>query len=114
MDTILQTASRNKSEHCAPNCGVAKTIKIIGSKWTLLILHNIMEGNNRFGVLQRQLPGISTKTLSVRLQEMERDGIIERKVYAEVPLHVEYFLTSKGRSLKGIIDQMADWGQHTT
>lgn len=96
--------------HCGAHCGVARTIRLIGSKWTLLILHHIMEGQNRFGQLQRALDGISTKTLSVRLQEMERDGIIDRKVYAEVPLHVEYFLTTKGKSLKGIIDQMARWG----
>ena len=93
------------------NCSVEKTIKIIGSKWTLLILHNLIEGNNRFGQLQRQLHGISTKTLSVRLQEMEKAGIIHRKVYAEVPLHVEYSVTEKGKSLKGIIDQMASWGE---
>jgi len=91
-------------------CSVEKTMKIIGSKWTLLILHNLIEGNNRFGSLQRQLHGISTKTLSVRLQEMEKAGIITRKVYAEVPLHVEYSVTEKGKSLKGIIDQMATWG----
>ncbi len=99
-------------QDCGTPCSVAKTIKIIGSKWTLLILHNIMDGNNRFGQLQRHLNGISTKTLSVRLQEMEKDGIITRKVYAEVPLHVEYFLTPKGTSLKGIIDQMIVWGDH--
>src|SRR5687768_15599831 len=92
-------------------CAVEKTIKIIGSKWTLLILHNIFDGSNRFGQLQRQLRGISTKTLAVRLQEMEKAGIITRKVFAEVPLHVEYFLTPKGRSLKGIIEQMANWGE---
>jgi DNA-binding HxlR family transcriptional regulator len=93
------------------NCSVEKTIKIIGSKWTLLVLHNIIEGNNRFGQLQRQLSGISTKTLAVRLQEMEKEGIITRQVFAEVPLHVEYFATDKGRSLKTIIDQMANWGE---
>lgn len=92
-------------------CTVAKTTKIIGSKWTLLILHNIMEGYTRFGQLQRRLTGISTKTLSVRLQEMEKAGMIKRKVYAEVPLHVEYSLTERGKSLKGIIDQMAAWGE---
>lgn len=95
-------------------CAVEKTIKIIGSKWTLLILHNIIEGNNRFGQLQRALHGISTKTLSVRLQEMEKAGIITRTVYAEVPLHVEYFATDKGRSLKGIIDKMGNWGEQSS
>jgi DNA-binding HxlR family transcriptional regulator len=108
---MIKEMYKSNTPHCGTHCGVAKTIKIIGSKWTLMILHNIMEGNNRFGALQRELKGISTKTLSVRLQEMERDGIINRKVYAEVPLHVEYSLTKKGTSLKGIIDQMAQWGE---
>ncbi len=95
---------------CGVPCSVEKTMRVIGSKWTLLILHNIMEGNNRFGMLQRSMEGISTKTLSVRLQEMEKEGIIKRKVFAEVPLHVEYSLTHKGKSLRSIIDQMAQWG----
>lgn len=100
-----------ENTHCGTRCSVVKTMKIIGSKWTLLILHNIMEGSNRFGQLQRSLKGISTKTLSVRLNEMEKAGILKRKVFAEVPLHVEYSLTDKGRSLQGIIDQMATWGE---
>jgi DNA-binding HxlR family transcriptional regulator len=98
-------------EDCGTPCAVAKTMKIIGSKWTILVLHNIMEGNNRFGQLQRSLKGISTKTLALRLQEMEKEGIIKRKVFAEVPLHVEYFLTEKGESLKSIIELMEQWGE---
>ncbi len=95
------------------NCGVAKTLHIIGSKWTMLILHNIFEGRNRFGQLQRTLDGISPKTLSVRLSELEKDGIVKRRVYAEVPLHVEYHLTEKGRSLREIFSELAKWGEQT-
>ena len=92
------------------NCAVSKTLKIIGSKWTMLLLHNIFEGKNRFGELQRALPGISPKTLAQRLKELEKDGIINKKVYAEVPLHVEYSLTEKGRSLRGVFRSLENWG----
>jgi len=91
-------------------CGVAKTIKIIGSKWTMLILRDLFEGKKRFGELQRSLTGISTKTLTVRLQELERDKLIKRKVYPVVPMKVEYSLTPRGESLKNIIDDMRAWG----
>lgn len=78
----------------------------------MLILHNLFGGSKRFGQLQKSLSGISPKTLSVRLAELEEEKIINRKVYAEVPLHVEYSLTAKGKSLKEIFDQMASWGEN--
>lgn len=95
------------------NCWVSKTLRIIGSKWTILILHELCGGTKRFGQLQRALPGISPKTLSERLQQLEKNKIITKKIFAEIPLHVEYSLTEKGKSLKVVIDQMALWGQQT-
>ena|SRR5579872_2130725 len=95
---------------CHGNCAVSKTLKIVGSKWTMLLIHNIFEGKKRFGELQRALPGISPKTLAQRLKELERDGIITKKVFAEVPLHVEYSLTEKGKSLRGVFHSLEDWG----
>ena len=92
------------------NCAVSKTLKIVGSKWTMLLIHNIFEGKKRFGELQRALPGISPKTLAQRLKELERDGIITKKVFAEVPLHVEYSLTEKGKSLRGVFRSLEAWG----
>lgn len=92
-------------------CGVATTLKIIGSKWTMLILHNLFDGKKRFGELQRALSPISPKTLSLRLQELEKEGIITKKIFAEVPLHVEYSLTKKGESLGEIFDKMTQWGE---
>lgn len=77
----------------------------------MLLLHNLFEGNNRFGQLQRSMEGISPKTLSMRLQELEREGIITKKVFAEVPLHVEYALTKKGHSLSDIFQAMESWGE---
>jgi DNA-binding HxlR family transcriptional regulator len=92
-------------------CGVTETMKVIGSKWTILILHNLCEGTKRFGELQRALPGISPKTLSTRLQQLEKDKIVKKKIFAEIPLHVEYSLTEKGLSLKKIIEMMRMWGE---
>ena len=94
-------------------CGVSITMKLIGSKWTILILHQLCAGTKRFGELQRLLPGISPKTLSERLKELETEGIVNKKVFAEIPLHVEYSLTKKGETLKSIINQMADWGENS-
>lgn len=89
---------------------VTKTIKIIGSKWTILIIRELFDGTKRFGELQRALIGISPKTLSVRLQELEKHGIVRKKVFKEIPLHVEYSLTDRGRSLSAIIEAMREWG----
>ena len=89
---------------------VMNTIKIIGSKWTILLLRELCESKKRFGELQRALPGISPKTLSLRLKQLERDGVVIKKIYAEVPLKVEYSLTPKGQSLKDIIEKMREWG----
>lgn len=92
-------------------CAVTKTLKIIGSRWTALLLHNLFAGRNRFGELQRSMKGISPKTLSQRLKELEKEGIISKKIFAEVPLHVEYNLTKKGKSLSEIFDKMSEWGE---
>lgn len=100
-----------KSNITQDDCAVAKTLKIIGSKWTMLILHNLFEDKKRFGELQRALGTVSPKTLSQRLQELEKDGIITRHVFTEIPLHVEYNLTEKGKSLRKIFNDMADWGE---
>ena len=93
---------------------VMHTLKIVGSKWTILILQELCDGTKRFGQLQRALPGISPKTLSHRLQQLEKDRIVKKKLFAEVPLRVEYSLTPKGLSLRNIIDTMRQWGEKAT
>lgn len=98
------------AEH-TPQCYVAKTLKVIGSKWTMMILHNLFEGKNRFGILQRELKTISPKTLSQRLDELEKTGIIKKKIFSEVPLHVEYYLTPKGKSLEKVFSDLESWGR---
>jgi DNA-binding HxlR family transcriptional regulator len=94
------------------HCYVAKTLKVIGSKWTMMILHNLFEGRNRFGLLQRELKTISPKTLSQRLDELEKTGIISKKIFSEVPLHVEYYLTPKGKSLEKVFKDLESWGRN--
>lgn len=94
------------------DCGVPKTFKIMSSKWTMPILHSLCEGTKRFGQLQRILAGISPKTLSIRLQELEKEGIVSKHIFAEVPLRVEYSLTEKGASLKKILNQLSEWGEN--
>ena len=93
------------------NCGVTKTLKIMSSKWTMLILHALCESKKRFGELQRALSGISPKTLSIRLHTLEEEGIVKKHIFAEVPLHVEYSLTEKGASLREIFDKISQWGE---
>lgn len=95
--------------HTDQNC-VASTMKIIGAKWTVLIIRELCEHKSRFGEIQKALSGISPRTLSTRLQELEKHGIVNKKIFKEIPLHVEYSLTPRGESLKEIIHQMHEWG----
>ncbi|MGI8386887.1 winged helix-turn-helix transcriptional regulator [Robertmurraya sp. P23] len=93
-----------------PECPVATTVGLIGNKWKLLILRELLSGTKRFGELRNGVPGISQKVLTQNLRSMEEDGIIQRQVYAEVPPRVEYFLSELGNTLKPIIDVMEEWG----
>ena len=86
-----------------PLCPVETTLKLIGDKWKVLILRDLMEGTKRFGQLRKSVGSVSTKVLTEQLRQMERDGLVSRKVYAEVPLRVEYSLTELGRSLSGVL-----------
>ena len=93
-----------------PECPVATTVQIIGSKWKLLILRNLLSRPWRFNELKKDLEGISQKVLTDSLRSMEEDGIITRTVYPEVPPHVEYALSDLGESMRPILDAMKDWG----
>ena len=95
-----------------PACPVATTLQLIGSKWKILIIRNLMSRPWRFNELKRDLEGISQRVLTQNLRELENDGLIKRKVYAEVPPRVEYSLNELGRSLLPIISTMADWGNN--
>lgn len=94
-----------------PSCPVETTLALIGNKWKVLILRDLMPGAKRFGELQRSIGRVSQKVLTSNLREMESDGLVNRKVYAEVPPRVEYSLTELGQSLKPILDSMWAWGE---
>lgn len=91
-------------------CAVACTAEIIGSKWTAIIVHDLSEGARRFSELERACPGISPRTLSERLDMLERESVVVRNSYSESPPRVEYELTGKGRALLPIIHAMSDFG----
>lgn len=92
------------------NCSIEKALDVLGGKWTFLIIRDLFEGTRRFGELRQSLTGVSPKTLSARLRDLEKKNIVTRKAYATVPPTVEYSLTEKGRSLKPIIKAMKIWG----
>ena len=94
-----------------PACPVATTVALIGSKWKLLIIRNLLARPWRFNELKKDLEGISQKVLTDSLRSMEANGIITRTVYPEVPPRVEYALTELGKSLKPILDSMRAWGE---
>ncbi|WP_379136313.1 winged helix-turn-helix transcriptional regulator [Paenibacillus sp. sgz500958] len=92
-------------------CPIAKTLDVIGTKWTFLIIRDLLiEGTLRFSELLKSMEGISPKTLSLRLKELEENGLLERKVYPEVPPRVEYTLTDKGKRLEGIFVELKRFG----
>jgi DNA-binding HxlR family transcriptional regulator len=88
-------------------CPVDNTFRLIGKKFTVLIVRNMMSNQIRFNQFIETIEGINPKTLSTRLKEMEKDGLIHRKIYHETPIRIEYYLTEKGKNLKSILDQMA-------
>ncbi|MBQ9299241.1 MAG: helix-turn-helix transcriptional regulator [Clostridia bacterium] len=94
-----------------PDCPVTTTVQLIGNKWKLLILRNLLARPWRFNEMLRSIPGISQKVLTDNLRAMEKDGIITRTVYPEVPPRVEYALNELGESMKPIIKAMEEWGQ---
>ena len=94
-----------------PECPVATTVQLIGNKWKLLILRNLILNNSqRFTDFIRTIPSISKKVLTDNLRALENDGLIDRQVFAEIPPRVEYSLTELGKTLKPILDAMLEWG----
>lgn len=99
-------------EELLPDCPVAVTVSLIGNKWKLLIIRNLLNGKARFGELKDDIDGISQKVLTDNLKSMEEDGIIIRTAYPEIPPRVEYELSELGNSLRPIIDDMKNWGEN--
>ena len=91
-------------------CPAEFTLAMIGGRWKIPLIFHLLAGAKRFSELFRALPGVTQKMLTQQLREMERNGLVERKVYAQVPPKVEYSLTPLGRSLKPVVDAMCRWG----
>lgn len=100
-----------KAANTLPACPVETTLTLIGDKWEVLILRDLMAGTKRFGELKKSVGNVSQKVLTAQLRQMETNGLLSRKVYAEVPPRVEYTLTPLGLSLKPILDAMREWGE---
>lgn len=94
-----------------PACPVETTLTLIGDKWKVLILRDLLSGTKRFGELKKSIGNVSQKVLTAQLRAMEESGLVNRTVYAEVPPRVEYSLTELGQSLKPILDAMWNWGE---
>lgn len=92
-------------------CPVATTIQLLSSKWKILILRDLLRGTCRYSELRRSVKGISQKMLTQSLREMQADGLVDRKVYPEVPPRVEYSLSDLGNSMRPIIGAMRSWGK---
>jgi DNA-binding HxlR family transcriptional regulator len=103
MDTV-----KRRSEI---KCTAETTLQVIGGKWKVPILYHLFGNVVRFSELRRKLPGVTQKMLTQQLREMEEDGLVKRKVYAQVPPKVEYSLTALGESLKPVVDSMCKWGK---
>lgn len=102
--------SEQKTTKPLPACPVETTLTLIGDKWKVLILRDLLPGTKRFGELKKSIGNVSQKVLTAQLRDMEASGLVSRKVYAEVPPRVEYTLTDLGYSLKPILDAMWNWG----
>lgn len=110
FDTIERRINIMLTKEELPECPVATTVQLIGSKWKLLIMRNLLERPWRFNELKKRLDGISQKVLTDSLRSMESDGIITRTVYPEVPPRVEYALSDLGETMRPILTAMQEWG----
>ena len=107
---LIELSGMRTKEDILPECPVATTVSLIGSKWKLLIMRNLLARPWRFNELQKSIDGISQNALTEALRSTEADGIVIRKAYPEVPPRVEYSLTELGESMRPIIKSMESWG----
>lgn len=104
-------AKTRKNDKKAVNCPVETTIAAIGGRWKVLVIHHLLDGKQRFGELTRLLGGISARTLTRQLRELEQSGVIDRHVHQQIPPKVEYSLTPLGRQLEPVLQAMHEWGE---
>ena len=114
MDTVTEAKSppRFPSYDCSDGCPVEAALEQIAGKWKGLIIYHLMDGTLRFNELARRVGGVTQRSLTKQLRELETDGIVHRKVYAVVPPRVEYSLTPKGSELQSAIEALRTWGMH--
>lgn len=93
------------------SCPVARAVRVLDGKWTMLVIRDLLTGTKRFSELRASLTGISPKTLTDRLRELQEAGLVERAMYAEIPPRVEYSLTARGLTLRPVLDSLAEWGR---
>jgi DNA-binding HxlR family transcriptional regulator len=105
------SAKKTDVDEACARCPAEATIEVLGGRWKAHIIWHLLRGTLRFGELRRGLPGVTQKVLTQQLRELEADGVVSRKVFAEVPPRVEYSLTERGKSLKPVIDAMCRWGK---
>ena len=107
----MSVITSSRTDLIEPRIGcIAAALRVIGQKWTALIIRDLCTGSKRFGELEKSVTGINPRTLSQRLDTLEKFGIITKKMFAEVPPRTEYTMTEKGKDLVPILQKMADWG----
>ena len=109
MDTVV-TKPRHSRLDCSPGCSVEAAISLIDGKWKGVILFHLQDGTCRFNEIRRLVPGATQRTLTNQLRELEQDGLIERKIYAQVPPKVEYSLSGRGRTMAPVLSALKAWG----
>ena len=92
-------------------CPVTRAVDVLDGKWTILVVRDLLGGTKRFSDLRRSLAGVSPNTLTDRLRALERHGLVDRRIYAEVPPRVEYSLTEAGKTLEPVLAALSDWGR---
>ncbi|MBB6733079.1 winged helix-turn-helix transcriptional regulator [Cohnella zeiphila] len=107
---MLQS-ERKESRHW-PEAAVETTVQVVGGKWKGIILYHLAAGELRFNQIRRVIPGITQRMLTLQLRELERSGVVHRRVYSEMPTRVGYSLTELGRTLIPLISMMQEWGEH--
>lgn len=106
----MKNQSKRRSNSCHPACAVEVALDVIGNKWKGVILFHLLKGKQRFSELRRLIPGATQRMLTLQLRQLEKDKIIKRKVYPEVPPKVEYSLTPFGKELRPILFSLREWG----